>query len=69
METVTLKAPDISCAHCVGTIRGAVTRLPGVEFVDADISARTVTLRYEPARTSRSEIEQAMAEEDYPVAS
>ena len=67
METLTLKAPDISCGHCVSTIRDAVTQLGGVEFVDADIPARTVTLRHEPGRASRSEIEESMARTGYPV--
>ena len=48
METLELKAPDISCGHCVNAIRKAVTRLGGVELVDADIPAGTVRLRYEP---------------------
>ena len=67
MEILELKAPDISCGHCVSTIRKAVTRLDGVEFVDADIPAVRVTLRHEPGRTSRSEIERAMAGAGYPV--
>lgn len=67
METLELKAPDISCGHCVSTIRKAVTGLEGVEFVDADIPAGRVRLRHEPARSSRSEIEQAMAGAGYPV--
>ena len=29
METLELKAPDISCGHCVNAIRKAVTRLGG----------------------------------------
>ena len=67
METLELKAPDISCGHCVSTIREAVTRLGGVEFVDADIPSGRVTLRHEPGRTGRSEIQRAMAGAGYPV--
>ncbi len=68
-ETITLKAPDISCDHCINTIRKAVTKLPGVEFVKGDIPAKTVTMRYEASRTKLDQIKQAMGEEDYPVAS
>ena len=67
METLELKAPDISCGHCVSTIREAVTLLDGVEFVDADIPAGKVRLRHEPGRTSKSEIGRAMAGAGYPV--
>ena len=33
MEHVTVTAPDISCAHCVATVKEAVGALPGVASV------------------------------------
>ncbi len=67
METLELKARGISCGHCVSTIREAVTSLDGVEFVDGNILSRSVKLRHDPGRTSKSEIEKAMAGAGYPV--
>lgn len=40
---VTLRVPDMSCAHCAATITGAVTPLEGVRLVGADPSTKLVT--------------------------
>ena len=66
MTTKTLEAPDISCGHCIQTIEGAVTKLPGVRFVSGDPDTKLITIEY----TSDAElaaVEQAMEEEGYPV--
>ncbi len=68
MEKATLTALDISCDHCIGSIKRAVTKLPGVEFVSGDAAGKTVTLRYDPAQAEMGAIEEAMAREGYPVA-
>ena len=67
-DTITLRAPDISCAHCVAAIKRAVTALPGVSAVDGDPATKQVTVTYEPARVSLEKIESTMADEGYPVA-
>ncbi len=41
------KVPDMNCAHCAGTITGAVSPLPGIVSVDAD--PETKLLRLETA--------------------
>ncbi len=66
--TVTLRAPDISCAHCVNAIKKAVGNLPGVSSVDGDFNTKQVKVTYEPGRVSLDQIEATMAEEGYPVA-
>ena len=42
MEQVTLRAPDISCDHCIASIQKAVTKLNGVRFVKGDAAAKQV---------------------------
>ncbi len=69
METTTLTAPAISCAHCQRTVEGAVGALPGVQSVHVAIPSKTVQVSYDPARVSRQQIEAAMDEDGYPVAS
>ncbi len=69
METTTLTAPAISCEHCQRTVEGAVGALPGVQSVHVAIPSKTVQVSYDPARVSRQQIEAAMDEEGYPVAS
>jgi len=66
--TVTLRAPDISCGHCVVAIKRAVGKLSGVSAVEGDPATKVVTVSYEPAQVSLETIEATMAEEGYPVA-
>lgn len=42
--TTTYSVPEISCGHCKSTIEGAVTGLAGVDSVEVDIDAKTVTV-------------------------
>ena len=66
-ETVTLTAPDISCAHCVATITREVGGLEGVSRVEADESTKRVVVAYDPGRTSVGAIESAMEDAGYPA--
>jgi len=69
MTQATLKAPDISCDHCIASIEKAVTKLPGVRFVKGDPDGKWVTVEYDPNLVEKGAIEAAMEEEGYPVAS
>jgi len=69
MTEATLKAPDISCDHCIASIEKAVTKLPGVRFVKGDPDGKEVTVEYDPNLVEKGAIEAAMEEEGYPVAS
>ena len=67
MERATLEAPDISCDHCIQTIRTSVEKLPGVQFVSASADGKQVVVEYDPGQTPLAGIEAAMEEEGYPV--
>ena len=69
MEEVTLTAPDISCDHCIATIRKALSKLAGVQFVGGNPQTKQVTIRYDPSVVELTAIEKAMEEEGYPLAS
>jgi len=69
VEEVTLTAPDISCDHCIATIRKAVSKLAGVQFVGGNPQTKQVTIRYDPSVVELTAIEKAMEEEGYPLAS
>lgn len=66
MTTLTVKAPNISCGHCVHTIQNEVGELPGVKSVQAKEDTKLVTISFEPPAT-REEIEKLMAEIGYPI--
>jgi copper chaperone len=42
MSRLTLKVPDVSCGHCVASISGAVSGLPGVTEVNVDLERKLV---------------------------
>jgi copper chaperone CopZ len=44
----TYVVPGISCAHCVESITGEVVAVAGVESVDIDLDAKTVTVVADP---------------------
>ena len=66
MTTISVHVPNISCAHCVHTIKTEVGELPGVKTVEADEQTKVVTVAFEPPAT-RAGIEALLAEIDYPA--
>lgn len=66
MNTLTVKVPNISCAHCVHTIKTEVGDLAGVKNVQGDVATKVVTIGYDDPAT-REKIEALLAEIDYPV--
>lgn len=42
--TITYSVPDISCEHCRAAITREVSTLSGVEAVDVDLHAKSVTV-------------------------
>ncbi len=68
VQDVTLSVPDISCAHCVRAIDGALSVLPGVESVSTDIPTKTVHLRYKADQLSMQQIETVLDDTGYTVA-
>jgi len=46
MEEKTVHIPSISCGHCVMTIKREVGELEGVESVEGDEKAKTVTVKW-----------------------
>ena len=66
MITITVKAPDISCSHCVHTIQSEVSELTGVKNVVANEGTKLVTIAFDDPAT-KEQIEAVMAEIGYPV--
>ncbi len=67
MKTVTYTIPNISCMHCVHTIKTEVSELPGVQKVDADASTKKATITFD-APATEEKIKSLLAEIDYPAA-
>lgn len=45
--TVTLNIPNISCGHCVMTIKREISEVPGVLAVEGNAQAKTATFTLE----------------------
>jgi copper chaperone CopZ len=67
MSTVTYSVPNISCGHCVHTIRTEVGELAGIQSVKADEATKMVEIVFgDPA--TEEKIKSLLAEINYPVA-
>jgi copper chaperone len=65
--TVTYSIPNISCGHCVHTIKSEVSDLEGVQSVEADMMTKVTTITYGPPATEEK-IKSLLAEINYPAA-
>jgi copper chaperone len=67
MQTKTFEVPNISCGHCVMTIKNEVGELAGVMKVEADRVTRQVTVEWD-APANWEQIKALLAEINYPAA-
>jgi copper chaperone CopZ len=67
MQSKTFEVPNISCGHCVMTIKNELGDLAGVSKVEADRNTRLVTVEWnEPA--TWDQIKNLLVEINYPPA-
>jgi copper chaperone len=59
--------PNVSCDHCVNTIRRAVGALAGVQTVEGNPSTKQIDVVFDPPAT-KAQIVAAMTEWEYPPA-
>ncbi len=65
MKTVTYTIPNISCMHCVHTIKTEVGELEGVQSVEANPETKIATIKFDAPATEESIV--ALLEEiNYP---
>jgi copper chaperone len=48
MTTLSYSVPGVSCEHCRQAIEGEVSQVQGVESVEVDLDAKTVTVGGDP---------------------
>lgn len=66
MTMVAYTIPNISCGHCVQTIKSEVSELPGVTSVEADSVTKQATIVFGPPATE-DKIKALLAEINYPA--
>jgi copper chaperone len=67
MQNKTFQVPNISCGHCVMTIKNEVGELAGVRAVEADKDTRMVTVQWDTPATW-DQIQALLTEIEYPPA-
>jgi copper chaperone len=60
-----LRIENMSCSHCVAAVRGALTRLEGVQV--SDVAIGSARLEYDPSRVTPTDIVEAVNDEGYPA--
>ena len=67
MEMKTLSIPNISCEHCVNTVKKELSEIVGVSSVEGDPESKSITLKWDvPATLER--IKQTLKDINYPAA-
>lgn len=66
-QTVLMTIERMSCALCPVTVRKAIERVDGVQHVDVDYDAKTVTVTFDDSNTTTAEIAQASTDVGYPA--
>ena len=67
MSEITLSIPNISCGHCVMTVKRESGFVDGAEFVSGDIEGKTATFRVD-GEDALGSLKSTLAEAGYPVA-
>ena len=66
MKTVTYTIPNISCMHCVHTIKSEVSELAGVKSVEANAQTKKTTITFDDPATEEK-IKSLLTEINYPA--
>ena len=64
---ITLPVSGMTCAACVRKVEKALTRVPGVEEANVNLSAGKAGVTYDPSAASVSEMERAVTDIGYEV--
>jgi copper chaperone CopZ len=66
-EHVTLRAPGISCGHCISTIQESLRNVEGVSNVHASVETKLVDMDIDPAKASTDRVMKVLADAGYPA--
>jgi len=67
MEKQTFTVQNISCGHCVMTIKNELSEMDGVKSVDGDPGAKSITVEWD-APADEAKIRETLKEINYPAA-
>ena len=67
METKTFSIPNISCGHCVMSIKNELSELEGVKSVEGNPEAKSIDVQWD-APITEDKIKETLKEINYPAA-
>ncbi len=67
MEQTVLKVDGMSCNHCVNAVTKAVSALGGVEDVSVDLGGKTVSVKFDPSKSTIEAIKSAIDDQGFEV--
>ena len=67
MEIETLLIPNISCGHCVMSIKNELSEMEGVKSVNGNPEAKSIDVEWE-SPASLEKIKETLIEINYPAA-
>ena len=67
MEKKTFSIPNISCGHCVMSIKNELSELEGVKSVEGNPEAKSIDVQWD-APITEDKIKQTLKEINYPAA-
>lgn len=66
-NVLSLTVEGMSCNHCVNSIKKAVGILDGVDNVNIDLKAKTVTIEYDSGKVDVKAIKDTIQDQGYDV--
>jgi copper chaperone CopZ len=66
MEKQTFVVPNISCGHCVMSIKNELNEIDGVKSVEGDPDTKSIKVEWE-SHTSANAIKEKLQEINYPA--
>ncbi|MFC1577954.1 heavy-metal-associated domain-containing protein [Thermodesulfobacteriota bacterium] len=67
MEKKTFSIPNISCGHCVMSIKNELSELEGVKSVEGNPEAKSIDVQWD-APITEDKIKETLKEINYPAA-
>lgn len=67
MDTLTLPVTGMTCGGCVNSVQNVLKTLPGVTEAEVSLTPGQVRVTFDPAQTSRAQIERAIVDAGYGV--
>ena len=66
MSEIKIKIEGMSCMHCVGRVKQALSALAGIS--EANVEVGSASVKFDEAKLSRQDIETAIKKAGYKVA-